>query len=166
MIDLNFPVAPDLTYPYTGQPTNPSFLQQSLGSFWNTIFTEQGTIKGYTIGEAEELIQAYQNLTEVIFSYSIKDINVYHKEIWQPITLQKSLLDFSPFVFQPNGAVFGPQPSTSEFYANQVFQFGFPKTSTQYIYSYTPPFTVGQFPLITNSVYCPSVYYISGVDVV
>jgi hypothetical protein len=164
-LNLDFPTSPSTSYPFTGEPTNPNFLQQSLGSFWNQIFSEQGTIKGLTIGRAEELLQAYQDLTEAVYCYGVKDIPVYHKQIWQPLTIQKSLLNKSPFIFEQNGAVFGPQPTTDPLYANQVFQFGFPKSTSQFVYSITPNFTIGSFSLVTNQVFNPSVFYIAGVDV-
>jgi len=147
MLSLDFPTSQP--YPYsTSNACNASFLISSLGSFWNSIFTETGTLRGYTIGDTEELIQSFQTLTETVNSYSVSNCPVFHQEIWQPITLQRSLLDFSPFVFGDGSSVFGPQPASNPFYANQTFQFGRPKATTQNIYSYTPNFTIGNFSII------------------
>jgi len=145
--------------------TNAGFLFNCLGSFWTSLFSETNTIKGLTIGQSQELIQAYQNLSEEIDSYGVSSCPIYHKEVWQPLTILKSQLNESPFVFEPNEAVFGPQPSTDNLYANQVFQFGFPKSPTQFVYSYTPTIDIGNFSIIANNVYTPSVYYVANVDV-
>ena len=69
---------------------SPEVLYQSLGSFWTQIFSEKGTIKGYTLGQAEELTQSYYKLLDTINSFSIKHIPVFSTVRWQPLIIKKS----------------------------------------------------------------------------
>lgn len=155
---LNLNIPPD-------QSTDANFLYGSLGSFWTQIFSENGTLKGYTLGQSQELVQAYQNLAEAIYSFAVNDTPVFHREIWQPLCIKKSQLNQSPFLFEPNGAVFGPQPASDPLYSGVTFQFGFPKSTTQFVYAVTPPFTIGSFSYIANRIFNPSNYYVANVDV-
>ena len=87
--------------------TDGQFLYRSLGSFWTYIFSDKNLLKGYTTGMAEELIQAYYTLTEVINQYSVKDVPILHKEKWYPLKIKKSEFNKTKFIFEPGGAVFG-----------------------------------------------------------
>ena len=79
-------------------------------------------LKGYTIGLAEEFIQRYYDLIEVVDSYAVDDIHVFHKEKWKPILVYKSKFNESPFRFEKAGANFGEQDGTSNYYQNAIFQ--------------------------------------------
>ena len=153
------------SYP-TGNDVDYRVLYAGLGSFWNQMFQEQGTVKGYTIGMCNELIQAYYNLVETINSYSVKDCPLLHTELWYPIVIRKSQFNQAPFVFKPNDAVFGSQPSTDEFYRGMTFRFGYPKSPSPNVYSYTPPSGFTDFSIITNRILSPSKILIKGADVV
>lgn len=155
---------PIFDFPSSG-PTDFNALYQGLGSFWTVLFEEKQTVKGYTMASAEELIQTYMNLIEVVNSYSVKDIPVFHTEKWLPIVITKSQFNQAPFIFEPNGAVFGPQSPDDLFYANLVFRFGFPKTPNAGIYAVTPAEALSNFSLIANRVINPSSVYLNGVDV-
>jgi hypothetical protein len=145
--------------------TDGQHLYLSLGSFWTSIFNDKNVLKGYTLGMAEELIQAYYSLLEMVKQYSVKDVDLFHKEKWKPIIIKKSQFSKAPFVFEKNGAVFGYQPDTDKFYANKLFRFGSPKQTTDKLYSYTPDFPLKKFGLIANRVIAPSFVMIPGVDV-
>jgi hypothetical protein len=149
----------------TRDVTDGQYLYLSLGSFWNYIFNDKNALKGYTTGMAEELIQSYYRLTEVVQQYSIKDTPILRKEKWKPLVIKKSEFNRAPFVFDDDGAVFGYQPDTDKYYANKIFRFGFPKETTDKLYSFAPPFPLKKFGLIANRVIAPSFVMIPGVDV-
>jgi hypothetical protein len=147
--------------------TDGQYLYRSLGYFWTKIFEDKQALKGYTTGMAEELIQSYYNLLETLKQYSVKEIDLFHKEKWKHIVIKKSEFNNAPFVFEPSGAVFGIQPSTDKFYANQLFRFGYSKqTDGKTFYSYTPSFSLKKFSVIANRIISPSFLQINGVDVV
>jgi hypothetical protein len=152
-------------YP-SNDATDGNKLYKSLGSFWTQIFQEKGTLKGYTLGMAEELIQSYYSLIEVLNSYSIKDIPIFNLKRWQPITIKKSEFNQVPLNFQKNSAVFGSQPESDRFYAGKVFRFGFPKNTNNNVFSYKPKIKLKKFNLIANRIISPSLFYINGVDVI
>jgi hypothetical protein len=115
---------------------------------------------------AEELIQAYYRLTEVVKQYSVKDIDVLHTEKWLPLTIKKSAFDKVPFVFEPDGAVFGVQPTSDELYANSLFRFGFSKeSSSKSLHTFSPEIALKSFGLLANRIIAPSAVLIPGVDV-
>lgn len=144
-----------------------NYLYNSLGSFWTQIFQEKQFIRGYTLGMAEELAQQYINLAEVVNSYSIKDIPVYHKEKWYPLFIRKSLFNKSAFVFEKNSAVFGAQPANDRFFAGDVFRFGFPKENENFAaYSFTPAVKLKNLSCLNNRLIDPSYVFISGIDYV
>ena len=145
--------------------TSASYLYKTLGSFWTDIFQEKDTIKGYTIGVAEEMIQRYLDLVEVINSYSVKDINVFHREKWKPIVLYKSKINQLPFVFEEGHAVFGAQPELDEYYANAIFQFGRAKTPTAEVYTYYVGNELTAFGVAADRILDPQVVFTYGVDV-
>jgi hypothetical protein len=147
--------------------TDGQYLYRSLGSFWTQVFQDRNVLKGYTTALAEELIQSYYNLIETVNQYSIKDIDLYHKEKWLPLVIKKSQYNKAPFVFSPEGAVFGFQPDSDLFYANQLFRFGFPKeTLGGQIFSFTPDVDIASVGVIANRVIAPSLVLIPGVDII
>lgn len=152
-------------YP-AGDLSDGQYLYRSLGSFWTYIFQDKNAIKGYTLGMAEELIQAYMKLTEVIDQYSVKDINPYHHEKWKALTIKKSEYNQAPFKFEPSSAVFGPQPESDKFYRGEVFRFGFPKETAEGVYSFTPSFKITDFGAISDRIIAPKLVLVPGVDVV
>jgi hypothetical protein len=153
------------TYP-AGDVTDGQYLYRSLGSFWTQIFQDKNVLKGYTTAMAEEVIQSYYNLIETVNQYSVKDIDLYHKEKWLPLIIKKSEYNKAPFVFSSTGAVFGYQPASDLFYADQLFRFGFPKeTLGGKIFSYTPPFNLANMGLLANRVISPSLVLVPGVDI-
>lgn len=159
ILNLNYP-AEDIT---DGQ-----YLYRSLGAFWTNIFQDKDALKGYTLGMAEEAVQAYINLLEIVNQYSIQDIEIFHTEKWLPIFIKKSEFNSAPFVFEPDGALFGYQPITDPFYAGQLFKFGFPKeTSGAEVFSFTPKaVNLAEVNAIANRVIAPSVVLVDGVDYV
>lgn len=159
---MDFPID---NYP-TNVETDPSFLYRSLGSFWTDIFLDKDILKGYTIGLAEEAIQRYYDLIEVINSYAIEEIDTFHTEKWKPYILLKSKFDTSPLVFQQNDAVFGPQPSSDPFYQGAVFQLGKPKIPVADVFIYNIGEELQEFGVMTDRVIAPSKVYTYGSEVV
>jgi hypothetical protein len=145
--------------------TDGEFLLRNLGSFWYQLFNDAKTLRGYTLGMAEELIQAYIYLIETINSYSIKDIDIFHKEKWYPIIIKKSEFNSVPFIFEPNKAVFGLQPKEDELYKDKLFRFGFPKeTSEDSLYTYKFSEKINKISLISDKIIDPSIVLVPGVD--
>ena len=159
---LNFPI---YNYP-TKEETDPTVLYRSLGSFWTQIFQDKKFISGYTIGLAEEAIQRYYDLLEVISSYSVKDTPVFHKEKWKPIRILKSEYGNTPFVFEPGSAIFGAQASTDAYYKNTVFQFGFPKQPVSEVFTFAVGEEFKDFGVISDRIFNPSVFLCNGSDVI
>lgn len=159
---LDFPI---YNYP-TGSVTDPTVLYRSLGSFWNQIFQDQAFLKGYTIGLAEEAIQRYYDLLEVVNSYSVKDTPVFHKDKWRPIQILKSEFGSAPFVFEPSAAVFGTQPGSDPYYANVVFQFGFQKRPSADVFIFNVGKEFKDFGVISDRIFNPSVFLCNGSDVI
>lgn len=137
----------------------------SLGSFWTQIFQEQGTLRGYTLGMAEELVQSYYTLIETLNSYSIKDIPVLSKTKWQPIIIKRSTFNQTPFKFKSNEAVFGSQPESDKFYRNETFRFGKPQSPTGTVFSFTPDFQLRKFSIIADRIINPTCVFTNGVDI-
>lgn len=158
---MDFPID---TYP-TNTITDPNFLYRSLGSFWTSIFQERGTLKGYTLGHAEEIIQRYYELIETINAYSVKNIDVFHKEKWKPLVVYKSKFNREPFVFEQDKAVFGVQPEEDAYYQGITFQFGFDKTPVTDVYVYDVGDEVSGVGVIAERVIDPKVTLIYGTDI-
>lgn len=153
------------TYPATGS-TNANLLYKGLGTFWTQVFQERATLKGLTQAQAEELIQRQYDLIEVLDSYAVKDVHIFHKEKWHPIVLFKSKLNQAPLQFQPDDAVFGPQPATDPYYAGVEFQFGFPKIPSAEVYTYTPDESIKKMFVLADKVINPAIVLVKGTDVV
>jgi hypothetical protein len=154
------------TFP-SNDVTDGQYLYRALGSFWTQIFQDRSVLKGYTTGMAEELVQSYTDLVETVNQYSVKKIDTLHTVRWQPLIIKKSEYDQAPFVFEPDNAVFGLQQPTDEFYANQLFRFGYSKqTESKTVASYTPSFKLNQFGLIADRIIAPTTLLLPGVDVV
>ena len=151
-------------YP-TNDYTNGGNVLVSLGSFWTQVFQEQGTLRGYTLGMAEELIQSYITLVETLNSYSVKDIPVFATTKWQPILITKSAYNQTPFKFQTNSAVFGAQPESDRFYAGKTFQFGKSESPSGAVYTFSPTIPIRKFSVIADRIISPSFLAVNGVDV-
>jgi len=141
-----------------------STLYTGLGSFWTQIFQDKQLIQGFVQGWSEEMVQSYYDLIEVVNSYSVSDCPVFHKQRWQPITIQKSLFNSAPFVFSTDN-VFGAQPDTNTYYAGTTFRFGLPKSPNANVYTYSVGKQFTDFSLIADRVINPTSYYVNGVDV-
>lgn len=140
-------------------------LYLSLGSFWTQVFNDKNVLKGYTLGMAEELIQAYLNLTNVIRQYSVHDIDLLRKERWQPLLIKKSEYNRTPFVFEHNGALFGKQTADDPLYPEQLFRFGYSKEgSSNAVFSFYCGNTLKKIGVIADRLIAPSVILIEGVD--
>jgi hypothetical protein len=162
---MSFTILPS-TFP-ANDATDGQFLYRSLGSFWTQIFQDKNALKGYSIGMAEELIQSYYKLVDTLNQYSVKDIPLFHTEKWQYLLIKKSEFNKAPFVFETDGAVFGVQPETDLFYANQLFRFGYSKQpGSKNVFSFTPSISIKEFSVIANRIISPSMLQIYGVDVV
>jgi hypothetical protein len=153
------------SYP-AGDYTNRDNLFMSLGSFWTQVFQEQGTLRGYTLAMAEELIQSYYNLIDILNSYSVKDVPVLARTKWQPLVIKKSEFNHVPIQFAPASVVFGAQPASDSYYAGQTFLFGKAKTPSSWVYSLAPNTPLRKFSVVADRVIGPKVIYVNGVDVI
>lgn len=154
---------PSADYP-SNTVTDGQFLYRSLGSFWANLFADKAALKGYTLGMAEELIQSYYNLVEVVKQFSVKDIDILHKERWKALLIKKS--EFNALTVQAgDGLVFGKQPITDALYANKLFRVGYPKESSN-AYSFKPPFSVKKFGALANRILSPSLLLLPGIDII
>lgn len=158
---MDFPIN---TFP-SNTVTDGEYLYRGLGSFWTQLFSERDTLKGYTRASAEELVQRYYELIEVIDSYSVESCPIFKKEKWRPIVLYKSKFNKLPFSFKQNDAVFGPQPESSVYYQDLTFQFGRSKTPAAAVYSYQVGKELASFSVIADKVIAPQKLYIQGSDV-
>jgi hypothetical protein len=157
--------APIHDYP-TKDRTDPEVLYSSLGSFWTQIFEDKAVLKGYTLGLAEELIQRYYELLEAVNAYSVKEIDVFHKEKWQPIIVYKSKFNSAPFLFKPDDAIFGQQSTNDRYYQSVIFKFGFSKKPSADVYLYSVGENFKDFGIIADRVFDPKSIYINGTDVI
>jgi hypothetical protein len=154
---------PPSSYP-TNTVTDGQFLYRSLGSFWTQLFTDKEALKGYTLGMAEEMVQSYYNLVEVVKQFSVKDIDVLHREKWKALLIKKS--EFNALTVQAgDGLVFGQQPISDPLYANKLFRVGYPKESSN-AYSFKPPFSIKKFGALANRILSPSLILLPGVDII
>ena len=154
---------PPSDYP-TNSVTDGQFLYRSLGSFWTQLFSDKDVLKGYTLGMAEEMIQSYCNLVEVVKQFSVKEIDLFHRERWKALTIKKS--EFNSLTVQSgDGLVFGQQPVTDALYANKLFRVGFPKESSN-AYSFKPPFSIKKFGALANRILSPSLILLPGIDII
>lgn len=154
---------PPSSYP-TNTVTDGQFLYRSLGSFWTQLFADKEALKGYTLGMAEEMIQSYYNLVEVVKQFSVKDIDVLHREKWKSLLIKKS--EFNALTVQAgDGLVFGQQPISDPLYANKLFRVGYPKESSN-AYSFKPTFSIKKFGALANRILSPSLILLPGVDII
>ena len=152
---------------YKDKPvTNETYLFRSLGSFWTQIFQDKEVIQGYTRGQAEEIIQRYYDLIEIVQNYSVKDTPILHKEKWKAIQLFKSKIDKAPFIFEDGKAIFGAQSEDDTYYRDITFRFGFDKVSSENVFQYFIGTEYKKFGLIADRVIAPTQLYVYGSDVV
>ena len=164
----------DDTYPSKGY-TNNGVLFSSLGSFWTRVFGDRQAIRGLTIGQSEELLQRYYDFVESLNALSVKNIDVLHRERWQPIRIRKSQVRLVPLRFLPaedkDHATFGPQPlpaDTTErnnsLHYGETFQFGRSKRPVEqkYVVAVDPAFK--SFPVIADRIVAPSKVLTTGID--
>jgi hypothetical protein len=146
--------------------TKGDFLFRSLGSFWTQIFQDKEVLKGYTLGQAEEIKQRYFDLIEAVNNYSIKETQIFHTEKWLPITVLKSKFNKIPFVFEKYKAVFGSQPASDKYYHDLIFKFGFEKEAVEDVYQYFIGKEIKNIGMIADRVIAPNVLYLCGSDVI
>lgn len=141
------------------------YLLKSLGSFWNQIFSERETLKGYCRGLSEELIQEYLVFIETLNSFSIKNIPAFNKTRWYPLSIKKSEFNKVPLFFEANDAVFGAQPASS-FYNGKVFEFGVSKSPSDDVYVVKIDSNINSINLITDQIVNPSHFFIKNLNFV
>lgn len=144
---------------------DPKLVYRKLGSFWNILFQEKETLKGYSIALVEEKIQQYLTLLSTINSYSVKEIPVFDPVRWKPILIYKSKYNQTPFLFEKGVSVFGAQPATSAYYEDIVFRFGYNRTPNNNVYVYTLPEAIASSGVICDRILDPTVILHSGLDI-
>lgn len=152
---------------YKNRPsTDSEFLFRSLGSFWTQLFRDKEVLKGYTLSQAQEMVQRYTDLVEIVSSYSVDDIPALHKEHWKPIQIFKSKLNKVPFIFEKGKAIFGTQPSNDIYYNDLIFKFGVDKQASEKVFQYFIGTEHKKFGVISDRILAPNELYTYGVDAV
>lgn len=146
--------------------TDGDFLFRSLGSFWTQIFKDKETLKGYTLGQAEEITQRYIDLVETVKNYSITDTEIFHTEKWYPLIMLKSKFNKVPFIFEKNHAVFGAQPEADKHYHDLIFKFGYDKESVDDVYQYYIGKEFSEIGMLSDRIIAPNLIYIIGSDII
>lgn len=147
---------------------NPNVLYASLGTFWTTLFSEKGTIKGYTIGQAEELTQRYLDLIEIINSYSSEDIPIFHREKWYPVRIKKSQFQKERIYFEPATSstqlIFGAPSGLAN--SDSTYAFGDYRDVFEglYVAAKENP-ALKNFAILSNRIIAPTTLYVKDVDV-
>lgn len=144
--------------------TSADYLYSALGSFWTSLFSEKDTLRGYTLGQAEEITQRYLDFIEVVSSFAIDETPLFHKVNWQPLTLYKSQLSRVNFVFEENEATFGPQDSSDPIYQGVTFRFGRDKQPSAEVYTYQPTEKIHYAGVIADKILQPTKLLNAGVD--
>lgn len=144
--------------------TSAEYLYSALGSFWTSLFSDKDTLKGYTLGQAEEIIQRYQDFVEIVNSFSIDNCTVWHTENWKPLVIYKSQVNRVKFVFADNDAVFGPQPASDAIYNNVTFRFGKDKQPSAEVYTYQPSDYFNSAAIISDKLIDPTIMLVRGID--
>lgn len=156
-----------MEYPYyisNTKTTSAEYLYSALGSFWTSLFSDKDTIKGYTLGQSQEIIQRYQDFVETVNSFSIEKCPVLHVENWKPLVILKSQINRVKFVFEPDEAVFGAQPETDPIYRGVTFRFGKDKQPSAEVYTFQPTEAIDKAAVISDKILDPTKLLISGVD--
>lgn len=147
---------------------NPNVLYAALGTFWTTLFNERGTIKGYTIGQAEELTQRYLDLIEIINSYSSGDIPIFHREKWYPIRIKKSQFQKERIYFEPDSSstqlIFGADSGLA--LSATPYFFGEYRDAAEGLYvANKENLALKNFAVLSNRIIAPTALYVKDVDV-
>lgn len=150
---------PDYIYP-AGDLDRPGVLAGALGSFWNSVFADQATLRGYLDGRATLEQQVVQDLSELFDSMSRFTVPLAHTERWYPLRLLKSEMnDAAALLRYGDGAVYGNQPADGTLYF-----YGVPNAVRDYSFPLPAELVGGE--LAYNRLTSPSLAWTQGLDYV
>jgi hypothetical protein len=89
------------SYPHTTD-TDPQWLMNSLGWFWNNMFKDKEALKGLQLAKAENTKQLYTRIAEQTANLGISNFQIRSTVRQFPLILQKSRFRKTPFVFGTN----------------------------------------------------------------
>jgi len=134
---------------------------QSVGSFWNSIFSDRDRMETEYDALGELYVQAQQNFLEAVACLSRIDIPVFHRERWHFIVLKQSeLVADETLLAYGDDAVYGPQPSTGS-----TFTYGV-QSKNAYAYNLPDTTLADVTGYISNRMLDPSVIFTKGADFV
>jgi len=138
-------------------------LMNHLGSFWLYMFEDRDLFRAYLRGTGMGMAQTYINFLETVAATSRFDVPVFHKEFWYSLTLKQSEAGAESLIYQPDDAVYGPQPAGGVYSEGRVFRYGDPG---EFLWNtYELPDDVTDIPyVIVNKVVDATVVYFRGID--
>jgi hypothetical protein len=132
-------------------------LLSMLGTFWNMLYTDSGTVAAYVRAKNQADLQTYRDLMELVACTSRFTVPIFHKSNWSILTIRKSaqlsghLLEFG------DGAVFGNNPQNM----GNFYYYG---VSVERTTDFNPPPKLESVNVIVNRISDPSVTWTNGVD--
>ena len=156
---------PYLQYP-SDDATNADVLTDSLGYFWNNVFRERKTVRGWTFAQAEQVVQQYYQLEAAVNSLAGRSLPVFNQVRRFPLIVKKSEITNDQPVFG-DGSSWGAQPSGSDpLFEGLTFKFGRARenNSDLQIFSWRPPKELHSFALIADRLVAPQHVFVNRVD--
>jgi hypothetical protein len=135
--------------------TDSRYLFNSLGYFWQRVFSEQQVITGLTSGQAAAAQQAYTNMLELINSYSSKQISIFDHQNWYPIYIYLSAMDNNTLLFGEN-VLFGAEVM------GNPYLFGAPIPEDTNVYSVILPNSLMLTSIIVDQIINPNYVWVNG----
>ena len=130
-------------------------LMNTMGSFWNLLFSERDLVRSHCDNLASEYLQTVQNITEMLQAVSKDTVPVFHREFWYPLTVKQSdLLSLDEYMIQY-------EPDTDRVLGDGSF-FGQTISSTPY--AIPLPEKLVDVAAIHNRILNPTLSLIKGDD--
>lgn len=149
---------PDLTNP--AQALNRgSQLLSLLGSFWTSLYNDNGTLEAYINAKNQAELQTFRDTLELVACISRFDIPIFHKSNWSVLPLYASQRKTSTLSFgQTPSSYFGNDPISGA-----VHYYGMPP---DILANYPIVDKLKDVSVIVNRIAEPSVSLVKGVDFV
>jgi hypothetical protein len=147
----------EFTYPSNGLE-RAQFLLGLLGSHWTNVYQGNHLVERYAFSRAQEELQAYQDLMELVASVSRFEVPIYHADNWYFLVIKESELN-SLVLKYGDGAIYGDQPDGT------AYRYGEPTViNTGLGYTFPIPTDLVDARNIFNRLSAPSLTYTKGVD--
>lgn len=147
----------EYTYPSNGLE-RAQFLLGLLGSHWTNVYQGNELVEQYVFARAQEELQTFQDLTELVATSSRFEVPIYHTDNWYFLVIKESELN-SLILKYGEGAVYGDQPNGT------LYKYGEPNViQTGLGYSFPVAADLKSCRNIFNRLSRPSLTYQRGVD--